>query len=166
MQANKTKKFNKRMLFQVSMSAIASLFISLLVLIVFILLTILVWGWEIKMPSDPSHRPSWFRAPIVILSLVTFLSFILGAFISIYLAKRFLKPVNELKEMTDRVAKGDFDVQISETYDNEMGELTQNFNTMVKELRKNEVLKTDFVSNVSHEIKITFINRNFMIINF
>lgn len=55
--------------------------------------------------------------------------------------------------MTDRVAKGDFDVQISEVYDDEMGELTQNFNTMVKELRKNEVLKTDFVSNVSHEIK-------------
>ena len=146
MQANKTKKFNKRMLFQVSMSAIASLFISLLVLIVFILLTILVWDWEIKMPTDPSHRPSWFRAPLVILSLVTFLSFILGAFISIYLAKRFLKPVNELKKMTDRVAKGDFDVQISETYDNEMGELTQNFNTMVKELRKNEVLKTQRVA--------------------
>lgn len=154
MRANKTKKFNKRMIFQVSMSAIASLFISLLVLIVFILLTTLVWDWEIKMPTEPTHiKPSWLRAPIVILSLVAFLSFILGAFISIYLAKRFLKPVNELKKMTDRVAKGDFDVQISEVYDDEMGELTQNFNTMVKELRKNEVLKTDFVSNVSHEIK-------------
>ena len=154
MRANKTKKFNKRMLFQVSMSAIASLFISLLVLIVFILLTILVWDWEIKMPVDSTHpRPSWLRAPFAILSLVTLSSFILGAFISIYLAKRFLKPVNELKKMTDRVAKGDFDVQINEVYDDEMGELTTNFNTMVKELRKNEVLKTDFVTNVSHEIK-------------
>ena len=106
------------------------------------------WDWEITIP--PHLRP---RTPIISMIVITIISLIFGLFVSAYISTRFLQPVNELKKMTTKVAKGDFTVHIDKIPDNEFGEFIEDFNTMVKELRKNEMLKNDFVSNVSHEFK-------------
>ncbi len=77
----------------------------------------------------------------------------------------FLNPINELVDVTKRVANGDFSVQLKEhTKKNgelkkdEMSVLTHNFNVMVHELDKNKILKSDFVTNVSHEFKTPLAN--------
>ena len=63
-------------------------------------------------------------------------------------------PIRELSRATREVAKGNFDVTV---YLNdritEFGELEQNFNRMTAELRANEYLRKDFISNVSHQLK-------------
>ena len=104
--------------------------------------------WEIHIP--PELRP---RSPLVTMGILIFISLVFGLFFSAFISTRFLQPVNELKKMTSRVAKGDFTVQMVDIPENEFGEFIEDFNTMVKELRKNEMLKNDFVSNVSHEFK-------------
>ncbi|WP_102269120.1 sensor histidine kinase [Massilicoli timonensis] len=67
------------------------------------------------------------------------------------------KPLRKIKRAARRVAAGDFSVQIEPTRKdkkkNELDLLIDDFNTMTRELAGNEVLKNDFVSNVSHEIK-------------
>lgn len=67
------------------------------------------------------------------------------------------KPVNKILYATARIASGDFDVKLDHTkeylkYD-EYDIIFNNINTMASELAKNEILKNDFISNVSHEIK-------------
>ena len=64
-----------------------------------------------------------------------------------------LRPVKKLTEATREVAKGNFDVQIPVRSGDEIGQLTDNFNTMAKELGNIEILRKDFISNVSHEFK-------------
>lgn len=67
------------------------------------------------------------------------------------------KPLRKIARAARNVAAGDFSVQIhSSRRNNKMNEidvLIEDFNTMTQELAGNEMLKSDFISNVSHEIK-------------
>jgi len=67
------------------------------------------------------------------------------------------RPVEKILEATEKIAKGDFSVQLSPKHNlykyNEYDFIMENLNIMAAELQKSEILKTDFISNVSHEIK-------------
>lgn len=72
----------------------------------------------------------------------------------ITVSKRTATPIMELSHAADELAKGNFDIQIEESgRKDEIGELEKQFNIMIRELRSNEYLKKDFISNVSHEFK-------------
>ncbi len=66
-------------------------------------------------------------------------------------------PVNEIVLATERIAQGDFSVrlEIERPYEkfNEYDLIFDHLNTVAEELGKSEMLKNDFISNVSHEIK-------------
>ena len=70
-----------------------------------------------------------------------------------YSAKKILKPINQINGAMQKVAAGNFDVQLETQREDEIGELTKNFNVMVKDLGKIEVLQKDFINNMSHEMK-------------
>ena len=61
--------------------------------------------------------------------------------------------IKDLEEATEKVAKGDFDVEVELTTNDDINSFIVNFNKMVRELDNMETLKEDFVSNVSHEFK-------------
>ena len=67
------------------------------------------------------------------------------------------RPTKEILNATDRIAEGDFSTRLKITHPygkyNEYDLIKENLNKMAGELEKNEVLKTDFISNFSHEIK-------------
>lgn len=83
---------------------------------------------------------------------------IICAFIDIIRRKLMVdKPTKIILNATNRIAKGDFDIHLDIKHPHskfdEYDKIMENINKMAEELGKNEVLKTDFVSNVSHEIK-------------
>ncbi len=70
------------------------------------------------------------------------------------LSRYFFNPIKKMRGALDRVADGDFSVQLKEKSSlKEVREINTGFNLMVQELRATEILQTDFVSNVSHEFK-------------
>ncbi len=67
------------------------------------------------------------------------------------------KPVERILTATERIAEGDFTTRLElkhpyGKYD-QYDLIMENLNIMAAELQKTEVLKTDFISNVSHELK-------------
>lgn len=87
----------------------------------------------------------------IVISIGT--TFIFIVVIMRYSAKKILKPINQINWAMQKVASGNFDVQLETCREDEIGELTKNFNVMVKDLSKIEVLQKDFINNMSHEMK-------------
>ncbi|MBP1736909.1 MAG: histidine kinase [Oscillospiraceae bacterium] len=71
--------------------------------------------------------------------------------------ERYQKPMEEFAKATQKVAGGDFSVYIPPRHlpdrRDHLDVIIADFNVMVEELGSIETLKTDFFSNVSHEIK-------------
>ena len=88
------------------------------------------------------------------LILVSFLLTLMVGFFWRYVIGR---PIRKIARAAQKVASGDFSVQIeSKRKDgkkNEIDVLIEDFNKMTRELAGDEMLKNDFISNVSHEIK-------------
>ena len=102
--------------------------------------------YEFRSPNALFH-------PMLSISVLLFVSLNLGVMLFIKFSKKFLKPINELQKGMNEVKHGNFNVQVDNTYHNETKDLIDNFNLMVLELQKSETLKSDFISNVSHEFK-------------
>ncbi len=67
------------------------------------------------------------------------------------------KPVKKILEATKKITQGDFSVRIKPvripTSQNALNPIIHDLNKMAKELSSIETLRTDFISNVSHELK-------------
>lgn len=101
-------------------------------------------------------KPKSFIALIMILCIL--ISALICTVVDIIRRRLMIeKPVSDILEATERIARGEFDIQlvpkhIYSKYD-AYDRIMDNINILASELGKNEVLKNDFISNVSHEIK-------------
>lgn len=71
--------------------------------------------------------------------------------------KSYEKPIQDVSEATEKIAKGDFSVRLpSIRYSGAadyLDSMVEDFNKMAEELKGVETLRTDFIANVSHELK-------------
>ena len=95
----------------------------------------------------------------IFLSMVAYI-FVMSAGICLIFAiikKKAMEPVQKLSKAAQQVAAGDFSIRLepyrADGLKDELEVLFDDFNTMAAELESTEMLKTDFVSNVSHELK-------------
>jgi two-component system nitrogen regulation sensor histidine kinase NtrY len=101
------------------------------------------------------------------LYLVVYMGFLLSVIvvalaIGIVLSRRVTRRVSLLADATRRLGAGDLDVQVPTDVNDEIGELTRDFNAMVRDLRESrgriEYLQRigawqDFARKLAHEIK-------------
>lgn len=97
--------------------------------------------------------------------VATSLVFLLGITLTIFLAKRYTAPINNLADGVRRVADGDLSVTFPAQSGDEIGELARNFNEMVVKLRERESLEKrlyeaehlskvgQLASGIAHEIR-------------
>ena len=93
---------------------------------------------------------------------------LLGAFVAVvialtaayFISRSIISPISQMQIVAQRIAKGDFSRKVKIKSKDELGELAKSLNIMADELQqKIESLKrmdrvrTDFVANVSHELK-------------
>jgi signal transduction histidine kinase len=108
-------------------------------------------GHYIQISLHPHNNIFRILASRVGLTLLSYI--VIGAFLITLFGKRAVKPILKLNAATQEVAKGNFDVQVENDIDDEVGQLTKNFNKMTRELRGIQYLRKDFINNVSHEFK-------------
>ena len=67
------------------------------------------------------------------------------------------RPVRRIRAATQRIIQGDFSVRIEPLHGPERADafdaIIEDFNQMARELSGVETLRTDFIANVSHELK-------------
>lgn len=97
-------------------------------------------GW----PTMTIPVTAWVMIFIVLVSFAYLMFF----------QKKLFEPLTVLSRAMRRVATGDFRITLDTTSKvTEIRDIYRSFNRMAKELGATEILQTDFVSNVSHEIK-------------
>lgn len=101
-----------------------------------------------------------FDKPIIGILLIIVILFLtlLWSIIDIIRRKYTVdKQIEEIRDATEKMTFGDFNINLipAKNYNNYnyYDLIKVDLNTLAKELSKNEMLKTDFISNVSHEIK-------------
>lgn len=89
----------------------------------------------------------------------------IGLFFIVFFAKRYTKPIEEVVEAARMVAGGDLNQELKTERKDEIGELTQSFNFMVKKLREERELEErlrkaehlagigQFSRSIAHEIR-------------
>lgn len=93
-----------------------------------------------------------FELPLLAELLV--ISTIIGIFVTHALSKYFFSPMKKLGDAMEKVADGDYSVRLdTDFYGKEIREINSGFNMMASELSSTEILRTNFVSSVSHEFK-------------
>ena len=83
------------------------------------------------------------------------------ALIAAYFVSRSITlPIRQMRETAQQIAKGDFGRRVRIKSKDELGELAESLNTMADELQQKmenlgrlDRVRTDFVANVSHELK-------------
>lgn len=94
------------------------------------------------------------KRPQTALFGICILCMILATIATFYLMRKIFKPLEAISKASRKVAKGDFSVQLQ--YEGKIEELestVNSFNQMVRELNSVEIMRNDFVADVSHEFK-------------
>jgi len=81
------------------------------------------------------------------------IALILVVLLSMVLAESIIRPIKELKTVSEKIADGDLKARVDIRKNDEIGELGRTFNYMAEELLKTSQMKSDFISSVSHEIR-------------
>ena len=92
--------------------------------------------------------------PSVFILFFTVFSITIATFFVKIVGDRLLSPVTKISDATKEVARGNFDIVLDESYYvNEIRTMAHNFNIMTEELSRTEILRNDFIQNISHEFK-------------
>ena len=87
--------------------------------------------------------------------LVAIVVFALALVISLFYSKRMARPLDEMAAASRKFARGDFSVRVKQVEDptDEMGALIESFNKMADSLEKAEDRRSEFIANISHELR-------------
>lgn len=102
-----------------------------------------------SIPEIQSSADDIRRITLVSLLISSAIAFILV----LYISRNLTKEIARINEGVHHIAKGNFDKRLEITREDELGELAENFNEMVKELNQSEVLRRNFISNISHDLR-------------
>ena len=97
---------------------------------------------------------SWNKL-LSIVSLVSVAVFALVMVTALLYWRRMAKPLDEIAEASRKFARGDFSVRVKQVgdTDDEMGALIDSFNKMADSLESAEKRRSEFISNISHELR-------------
>jgi len=106
---------------------------------------------EVQLQMRLIHR-------VVLLGAIVTL--IIGLTVAYCVSRGITLPIRQMQRAAERIAKGRFDSRVNIRSKDELGQLANSLNTMadelqqqIEDLKRMDTIRTDFVANVSHELK-------------
>lgn len=113
-------------------------------------------GWLVRQPRGPAPDAideRFLAQQLKATWIISALSLVLAALVSVLLARSLLAPVRRLGHATHRLAAGDYATRVDVTSRDELGRLAEDFNRLALTLEKNEQLRRDMMADISHELR-------------
>ena len=120
------------------------------------------FGWVVGVGVDFEDIYAPVRTLTANLFKATGVVLLVSALITLAVARRTTRPIQELQRFTRQVALGDLDVQVPAGGQDELGDLARSFNRMTRELKENheklvraekDAAWREMARQVAHEIK-------------
>lgn len=73
--------------------------------------------------------------------------------LSLLLARPMTRQITSMRIAAQKISAGDYNVELPKVSSDEIGELAESFNQMVDSLQNLENMRSQFVSNISHELR-------------
>ena len=86
------------------------------------------------------------------------LAVVVAFLVTLFLSRRILSPVKNLRSAAQRLGKGDFSQRVDIKDKSEIGELASTFNSMAGNLQRDEQLRRHMVSDIAHELRSPLTN--------
>lgn len=98
--------------------------------------------------------------PLIIATVLLGASIVIGLLVTPVFSKNVSSMTKKIIKALNEVAKGNFEIQLDEHYysSTKINDIIKNFNGMVRELNSIETLRSDFISNFSHEFKTPLVS--------
>lgn len=112
-------------------------------------------GGVVLVAADASAVPEMWRSTATIFFFAAVVVLLISIVASSLTSAYQTRPLKELSEAARKFGRGEFDVEITGHDDrqDEIGELVRAFNSMAHSLHKTETTRSEFIANVSHELK-------------
>ncbi|MEK4012732.1 HAMP domain-containing sensor histidine kinase [Peribacillus sp. FSL M8-0224] len=78
---------------------------------------------------------------------------LLAAGFTFFVSKKLSKPLIDMEKITRRISKGDLNINIKKTSNDEIGSLAQAINDLAIELKEYRTNRSEFLANISHELR-------------
>jgi signal transduction histidine kinase len=102
---------------------------------------------------DASDVSQAWRDLLPRLFLAGGVAFLAGVIAAGILARSITRPLRQITQASERMARGQYDQQIPERGGDEIGRLARAFNDMARQVSRSHRTLRDFLANVSHELK-------------
>ncbi|WP_432666265.1 Cache 3/Cache 2 fusion domain-containing protein [Wukongibacter baidiensis] len=118
------------------------------------------WDWYIVTTANYEDLESPSKSILYAIFIVALIILLIGVLLAFFLSQKLVTPVNKLIECMQIAKQGDLSIQSDIHSNDEIGVLSDSFNSMIKENKRlleetinYNKLKTEFFSNISHELK-------------
>lgn len=89
----------------------------------------------------------------IFFALIGLLTVAISIIFFLFSTRYLVRPITRLSDATKLIAKGNYNLPLSTKRRDEIGQLSEHFRTMSRELERVDQARQQFVSNVSHEIQ-------------
>src|SRR5581483_9200414 len=87
------------------------------------------------------------------LAVAGILGLLVSGLLAWYLSRRIVRPVLQLSDAADAVARGHYGVTVPHSAPGELGHLSERFGEMASRLAEVEEMERNFLMSVSHELR-------------
>lgn len=88
-----------------------------------------------------------------ILLVSSMLALITAIFMSLFVTRRIVKPIEEMRSASQRIAGGRYDERVFVVSEDELGDLGRAFNQMANKLSQTEDRRRQLIGDVAHELR-------------
>ncbi len=99
------------------------------------------------------HQLRFVRQQKLVYALVAGIMLMVAVVLAMVLSRRLVRPLRQLARATHDLALGRYEVRVPVRGNDELGQLSRDFNAMAHSLQRSEQARRQFIADISHELR-------------